>query len=1081
VDNYQPSDYSDFDDDPFFGANLDDAELGVPLFLRDDTGWDPAILSAKNPINAPVHNVASGSSYPLTPEHTASIHTTSPRSDARATNVHQTPARLPTSISPQELQRPFVPIHPVGTAQWTPSQSSSSRSSEDGGAPPSATTMQSPRVTVSVWDKDEHGRPIQTVERALEDAHSASYGGIQSAGDLIFSQSELYSPRRDSLGRWHRDHTTGQAGLAPDQRPSNEVPSLKEESHRREVEGRNNDVDKWLAEKVEGLSIPQEDGDTTIKSIDRPGRDSSDDIPLGDQTENRHVPGQTYFTGTGGQMTDADLEIIASDRNWADAPVVHPIRTAEQPRHQPQTSADAIRKFEQACRDTDSILSRSATWGTRRRSFTSAVDYETGAETSGRIVLKLPFNLGNGDRGNKPGGVFGGLRGLVRKSSSSSLLKRSRGSSGEGSPQDEAFPLGKRDSTPHLAPSSRTSSWGKKPTPSINTALVSMGHGFASIGTTHTRKGSVSSGNPITSPKSAKEGLIVKNALRRPRSKSDLPRSGGATEMASHPNLTGMWKKSGGPPVATLGSKTYVPPVSDDEDDDDDDFYVDNDMKKEANLIDTVTANFSGFREHVQMLNPSLESTHGYLVDRIAHQQIIRYKHLLNLKVKHLGLGANCPCGPLCIALGGTANILDQKRDAKGMDPLSGHFLDDEDATPIEGAISQENFPQDIPVPPTQYLPAEFECQLCYSKKKFQKPSDWTKHVHEDVQPFTCTWDKCREPKIFKRKADWVRHENEGHRHLEWWTCDVDDCRHVCYRRDNFLQHLVREHKFQEPKHKTKAQVKRAGGMDPTWQKVEQCHVETNKRPQDEPCRFCGKAFPTWKKLTVHLAKHMEQISLPVLRLVAAKAKELAADTIISPVQDLPPRHLSLPFDVSPSMDQQFAGNPPAMVFGHPTQQQQQMNYGQAMDPTSSFMYPMSQQMGQPPYQPPYFSAPFSNVGQQHVQQSPLVGPQHVQQSPLGQMHHGFGDMPTTSAPYGGTANTYMPISGGGNTEAFTQVNALGLQNINTMSMGGQVSYDGVMSSGSVNGSPFSAQGSASPYAGSPHQGMVWGSTGKRR
>ncbi len=188
-------------------------------------------------------------------------------------------------------------------------------------------------------------------------------------------------------------------------------------------------------------------------------------------------------------------------------------------------------------------------------------------------------------------------------------------------------------------------------------------------------------------------------------------------------------------------------------------------------------------------------------------------------------------------------------------------------------------------MPPTRNLPAEFECQLCFKAKKFQKPSDWTKHVHEDVQPFTCTYDKCKEPKSFKRKADWVRHENERHRHLEWWICQVDDCRHPCYRKDNFLQHLVREHKLPEPKQKTKAAIKKARLTEPAWIMLEQCHHETQNRPQDEPCKFCGKTFPTWKKLTVHLAKHMEHISLPILGLVEAKTVD--ANTIISPVEQI--------------------------------------------------------------------------------------------------------------------------------------------------------------------------------------------------
>ena len=188
-------------------------------------------------------------------------------------------------------------------------------------------------------------------------------------------------------------------------------------------------------------------------------------------------------------------------------------------------------------------------------------------------------------------------------------------------------------------------------------------------------------------------------------------------------------------------------------------------------------------------------------------------------------------------------------------------------------------------MPPIRNLPAEFECQLCFKAKKFQKPSDWTKHVHEDVQPFTCTYDKCKEPKSFKRKADWVRHENERHRHLEWWICQVEDCRHPCYRKDNFLQHLVREHKLPEPKQKTKAAIKKARLTEPAWVLLEQCHHETKNRPQDEPCKFCGKSFPTWKKLTVHLAKHMEHISLPILRLVEERAVD--ANTIISPVENV--------------------------------------------------------------------------------------------------------------------------------------------------------------------------------------------------
>ncbi|KAI0146412.1 hypothetical protein GGR57DRAFT_506471 [Xylariaceae sp. FL1272] len=51
-------------------------------------------------------------------------------------------------------------------------------------------------------------------------------------------------------------------------------------------------------------------------------------------------------------------------------------------------------------------------------------------------------------------------------------------------------------------------------------------------------------------------------------------------------------------------------------------------------------------------------------------------------------------------------------------------------------------------------------------------------------------------------------------------------------------------------------------------EKVEECHNEASHQPQAEPCKFCGKAFHTWEELIAHLPKHMETISLPILRLV---------------------------------------------------------------------------------------------------------------------------------------------------------------------------------------------------------------------
>jgi len=201
-----------------------------------------------------------------------------------------------------------------------------------------------------------------------------------------------------------------------------------------------------------------------------------------------------------------------------------------------------------------------------------------------------------------------------------------------------------------------------------------------------------------------------------------------------------------------------------------------------------------------------------------------------------------------------------------------------------------------------------------YTREKLTKQSfqSWTKHIYEDVQPFTCTFENCREPKTFKRKSDWIRHENERHRHLEWWVCQVDDCRHPSFRKGNFLQHLIREHKLPEPKQKTKAAIKRARLTEPAWVMLEQCHHETTRKPQDEPCKFCRKSFPTWKKLTVHLANHMLQFSLSILQLVEQQA---TSGNTISPIAS-PVKRVLAPIQpmerLSPGRD--LSKNAP---FGH--------------------------------------------------------------------------------------------------------------------------------------------------------------------
>jgi len=298
--------------------------------------------------------------------------------------------------------------------------------------------------------------------------------------------------------------------------------------------------------------------------------------------------------------------------------------------------------------------------------------------------------------------------------------------------------------------------------------------------------------------------------------------------------------------------------------------------------------------------------------------------------------------------------------------------------SPGDGNVAAAQFPPGVPTPPVSRLPAEFECPICFKTKKFNKPSDWTKHVHEDVQPFTCTFPECTEPKSFKRKADWVRHENERHRHLEWWTCNQPDCNHTCYRKDNFVQHLVREHKMPEPKVKTQKKTSREASrseLDRVWQIVDACHRETSDLPTSEKCRFCGSSCSTWKKLTVHLARHMEAISLPVLDLI----KDDAVVPVARGVRRHAPAHNPAPQRPAPA----------------PQRQQQQQRQQQVVPPlvTSSmeidtFAIPAPSPLQVPTYnltppQPPPHQRSRSVPAFEYMQPAPL------QPTYAGDFHYG--------------------------------------------------------------------------------------------
>ncbi|MCJ1241522.1 hypothetical protein MMC14_009527 [Varicellaria rhodocarpa] len=368
--------------------------------------------------------------------------------------------------------------------------------------------------------------------------------------------------------------------------------------------------------------------------------------------------------------------------------------------------------------------------------------------------------------------------------------------------------------------------------------------------------------------------------------------------VAAESGIAALWTKPGGPPILTL-----VSPVHSELDEDENNKREADGSRIDFALSDRViTPTLDGFMAEIRHSSPHMPL---YLCNRLGHEQLRRYKKLLGLKVEHAKAiqRGSCSSGTLC-SLKVKGNLIRLPHPAK--------LIGGEDSGNDIGLFNTSQFPNGVPMAPTEYLSSEFECPLCFRVKRFQKPLDWSKHVLEDLQPFTCTFKACLEPKSFKRMTDWVRHQKERHRVLEWWQCSEEDCNHKCFRRDNFVQHLVREHKMQEPKPVTRL-VKPSvrgptkdrsnfndGGNDGSPSKVMSmlmtCRYETRSKPSDEPCSFCGNISQSWKRLTVHLARHMEQISTPVLDLV--RQVDARPETIVSPII-APIRHPTSPVDES--------------------------------------------------------------------------------------------------------------------------------------------------------------------------------------
>lgn len=704
---------------------------------------------------------------------------------------------------------------------------------------------------------------------------------------------------------------------------SAEILSPNEQERARRLSEKRLEVYDWLSASDVGSDAPGPRRSRTSKR--RPHRNNSDQTDPFDETSATGISGVNPTSQTvenenievesddaksasdGGAPPMEQLEEPANDddaasscpsRPWADPePVANP--PCQNTPCQPATSNLAITRFQARAKEIDNA-SLAPTIGSDKSRRRSESDLASVYNQARHPLTGM--SLAQHATSQRKPSLLGNL---------SARLKRKNSTRAVSPPQDEpsASSAQQMDRSDPAEASATQENLIKMPSLTLNTNV----------------------GEPGQEPKSplARGMNQVRQIARRARSRSDIRRPS-----QPNPGLADLWRGNGGPPVATLGTSAVNQHVNDgqvqsaaqgfDSDDEAEPAMIGNNCELVIrNDIPLDPSSRDGFLYHAKMLN---QNAPNQLLARIVDEQMRRYQYLRKLSGDHtrsIHHKGTCTNGDLCRTINPNSHkLLEPKTSSQNNDSTAAIFYISYAGAPQDPAFSrdtsnvQATFPKGIPLPPVPRLPARFECPLCFKVKDFQKPSDWTKHVHEDLQPFTCTFIECEESKSFKRKADWVRHENEGHRHLESWQCKGaftgEECSHVCYRKDNFVQHLVREHKVPEPKVRTgriasKSPVNRATETlnmtaEQVWQLVDSCRFDSTKNAREEPCRFCNEVFPNFKKLTVHLSQHLLQISLPVLQALGHGISGVEAPTPVQHLHPIPQPVTSVPsFTSSPT------------------------------------------------------------------------------------------------------------------------------------------------------------------------------------
>ena len=747
-DDYSPG-YDGFDDFPM----MDDGYFGQAFApCVENFGLSENVILS---IEAPTDSSATSHN-----EHAASP---PPCSNLQQSSPAFTSSHIAPIVPPRSPMRACTPRISVSTNMDHPQspydiKAHSVQLLRQNSTPINATP--SPSIAVGMWNS-ETMQEIHTPIHVMAHLHdNENFSPQQSPHEAILT---MENNRIDShVGTTWGDDENGRQGINPERRSQGKAFNFKDQEKIEQLEHGLSIVQDWMARKDETHATRDTTvgGDEKSRTFIQERRDSSmansphsssgntslvgsrdtesqyvetpDDIDISHLrplpavaeatlTVNQVKEGQVYINPNASVMDTRDMELLRLSTGMLrlenDAPVSQAIVTAN---HGGMTSNFAIEQYRKAA-DNFSMLSRRATWGTTRRM--SDTDIEGGRREN--LLKRLSFKR-EAEAGEKKPGFFNRAVALARKTSQSSTvnkLKRNRSDAGINS--SSSFASHQRNSSTSLVPPPAASKERRRSSSAAAPRLETNNGNFLipSNQSYHNRRASASN----ISETSSIMGGIVRQFRSRSRSKSDSNRGYG---------IAAQWQREGGPPVVAPSPRDDGGPAtvsaqgdSDAEGDDDneEEFRCNKNSDHLApNLQLKIEPTMEGFKQNIRVLNPHIKS---YLVDRLAYQQSIRYKGLLKKRIDHEAACQNCNCSSgakFCLKMGGQAYPLMPK--TKGRNFRAPNIDDCSDSNP-ENKLGQENFPAGIPMPPTDRFPAELECPYCFVVKKFQKPSDWTKHI----------------------------------------------------------------------------------------------------------------------------------------------------------------------------------------------------------------------------------------------------------------------------------------------------------------------------------------------------------------